>query len=186
MSKSKKKYPRVACARCGKCCREPIVPITHKDLRKLMAATKKPASAIVRFCSEDEMEYDSGSGMWINFKSGRRAMVLKKSGDDRCMFQAADKSCVIYDARPMTCRTFPYSVYFEDDDFKRSKVDEIVLNKVMKCNAKKCDVVDTEAIVDNAVVENKNDLEYYRLIKKWNESDIKNKTFKEFLNFIGC
>jgi Fe-S-cluster containining protein len=157
------------------------VPITRKDLARLVKTTGKPAKDIVRFCSISEMEYDAEAGLWIMFKSGKRAMVLRKR-KEKCIFQAKDRVCSIYAARPQTCRTFPYSVEFED--YWDRDVSKIKRNKILDCNAVKCSEIDIDTLVDDAHKENREDKEYYRFVKQWNESEKKGGT-ADFLKFIG-
>jgi len=177
----KTKYPKVKCARCGDCCRVPIVPVTHRDVARLVTQTGLPAGKIVRFCSISEMEYDSESGLWISFKSGRRAMVLRRRSG-RCAFQTPDRACSVYTARPQTCRTFPYSIDFADA--RRTVIDDIRLNKILKCNALKCKEIDLDFLIDNVRRESREDMAYHRLVKQWNDSNEKGGTI-DFLRFIG-
>ncbi len=174
------KYPKVKCARCGDCCTIPEVPVTHKDVARLVKHTGLSASALVRFCPFSEMDYDENSGLWIKFKSTRRAMVLRKRGE-RCIFQTPEKACSAYEARPQTCRTFPYSVEFEG-----KKIDEIRLNEVMKCNAVKCGkgCIDIDTVIANIKKENREDSEYHKLVKRWNLSNNAGGV-KDFLKFAG-
>jgi Fe-S-cluster containining protein len=147
-----------------------------------MRHTGLPIGAIVRFCPSSEMAYDSDSGLWIKFKSGRRAMVLRKRRG-RCVFQTPEKNCSAYAARPQTCRTFPYNITIEGKD-----VTEIALNEVMKCNAVKCpnkkDAIDIDTVIANVRKENREDGEYHKLVKRWNSS-YDSGTVKDFLKFIG-
>jgi len=188
MTEQKKKirYPKVVCARCGDCCRIPIVPVTHKDVARLVKLTGIPANKIVRLCSSDEMSYDDESGLWITFRSGKYAMVLRKKKSGKCIFQTAGCACSAYAARPQTCRTFPYSVEFEDDGGKNKTVARISLNKVMACSAKRCSSIDIDTLLANVCKENREDREYHRLVKRWNKSDNTNRSsgLAGFLRFI--
>ena len=181
MTGKKLRYPKVRCGRCGNCCRLPEIPITHRDLERLVESTGKPASRIVRFCPDSEMEYDAESGLWIDFKSGKHAMVLrKKSG--RCAFQAAKCACAVYESRPQTCRTFPYSVEFGDITGKTAA--KISLNRVLECNAAKCSAIDLDKLLADVRKESREDIEYHGLIRAWNESGGSGGT-AGFLRFIG-
>jgi Fe-S-cluster containining protein len=174
------KYPKVKCARCGDCCRIPVVPVTHRDVARLVKHTGLPVGKLVRFCPSSEMAYDEDSGLWIKFKSAKRAMVLRKRGE-RCIFQTPERACSAYAARPQTCRTFPYSMEFDG-----RKVTEITLNEVMKCNAIKCTkgCIDIDTVVANVKKENREDSEYHKLVKQWNLSRYTG-TVKDFLKFVG-
>jgi Fe-S-cluster containining protein len=158
-----------------------MVPVTHKDLARLVKATGRAAGEIVRFCPDSEMEFDESSGLWISFGGIRRAMVLRRRAGG-CMFQTKEYACSAYASRPQTCRTFPYSVYFEDE--KNSAVSEIKLNKVLDCSAKRCLSVDIDTIIADVRKENREDKEYHRLVKRWNEAKKKG-TGADFLKFIG-
>jgi hypothetical protein len=163
-----------------------VVPVTHKDVARLVKSTGKPAGAIVRFCPFSGMEYDAEAGLWIAFRSGRRAMVLRKTGAGKCVFQARGRACSVYAARPQTCRTFPYSVDFDDGAGAGAggAVSEIRLNKVLDCGAAKCREIDVGALVADARKENREDREYHRLVKRWNNLESRG-TAVEFLRFIG-
>jgi Fe-S-cluster containining protein len=180
-SLGKIKYPKVQCGRCGNCCRLPEIPVTHKDLARLMKFTGRRANQIVRFCSDSEMEFAADSGLWISFKSGKKAMVLRKKAG-RCMFQTPKRACSAYEARPQTCRTFPYSVEFEDVTCR--VVSEIDLNTVLDCNAVKCSEVDIDTLVANVRKENREDKEYHKLIKAWNKMNCWGTTV-DFLQYLG-
>jgi Fe-S-cluster containining protein len=143
-----------------------------------MALTGKSAASLVRFCPIAEMEYDDESGLWIAFKSGKRAMVLRRRRN-RCIFQSARRACAAYAARPQTCRTFPYNITIDGGE-----ASDISLNKVMNCNAVKCKHVDIDAIITEVKKENKEDAEYHRLVKRWNRLD-NGGGVKDFLAFIG-
>jgi len=145
-----------------------------------MRHSGKSVGGLVRFCPSTEMDYDNESGLWIRFKSSRRAMVLRKRRG-RCVFQTAERACAVYAARPRTCRTFPYSV-----SFNGKEISEITLNKVMKCNAVNCSKADAaiDTVIDEVKKENREDREYCRLVKRWNLSNNAG-TSKDFLRFIG-
>jgi len=147
----------------------------------LVKFTGKPASQLIRFCPDLEMEFDSESGLWIKFKSGKKAMVLRKK-DGRCMFQTSKRACSAYEARPQTCRTFPYSVEFQDVSCKT--VSEIALNEVLDCNAVKCLGIDVDKLVTDVRKENREDKEYHRLIKAWNKMKDPGTT-QDFLDYLG-
>ncbi|MDR0307574.1 MAG: YkgJ family cysteine cluster protein [Chitinispirillales bacterium] len=178
--KKREKKSYVKCVRCGGCCRVPVVPVTHRDLERLVKFTGTAPNAIVRFCPFSEMEYDSDSGLWIKFRYGKHAMVLRKRSE-KCIFQTPMRSCSAYEARPQTCRTFPYSVDTDD-----SENVEINLNEVFDCNAAPCEEsdVDIDTLLSDSLNETCEDAEYHNLVKRWNKSENKGGT-ADFLKFIG-
>ncbi|MDI3502752.1 MAG: uncharacterized protein PWR13_736 [Archaeoglobi archaeon] len=80
-----KEGDRWKCIRCGKCCRTYAVELNSEDLRELPS-------------SEIEILED-----------GRKR--LKRKGDGSCIFyDAGRRECRIYERRPDSCRTFPFSI----------------------------------------------------------------------------
>jgi len=177
-----KRYPKVECCGCGNCCSIPEIPITHKDLERLVKVTGMPASRIVRFCSDSEMEFDADSGLWISFKTGKKAMVLRKRRG-RCVFQTKTCTCKAYEARPQTCRTFPYSVDFEDAKCK--EVNKISLNNIIDCKGVKCKEIDVDNLIANVRRESREDRAYHGLIRVWNKSGGDMCGSIDFLMYIG-
>ena len=178
--KKRKQKTYVKCVRCGGCCRVPVVPITHKDLERLVEFTGMSPNEIVRFCPFSEMEYDPESNLWIRFRYGKHAMVLRKKAQ-KCVFQTPAKSCSAYEARPQTCRTFPYSVDTDD-----SENVEINLNENVDCSAVPCSEahVDVDALLSDNLKETCEDEEYHNLVRRWNNSKNKGGT-ADFLKYIG-
>jgi len=107
-------------------------------------------------------------------------MVLRKRGE-RCIFQTPERACSAYEARPQTCRTFPYSVEFDG-----KKIEEITLNEVMKCNAIKSSkgCIDIDILIANVKKEDREDREYHKIVERWNLSD-SGGNVKDFLKFAG-
>lgn len=171
-------FTTVECQRCGVCCTEPIVPVTDYDVKRICTALKVPAHRIIRFYSTKEMEYDPQSDLWIKFPQGKRAMGLRKHFS-RCMFLTDQKSCSIYEHRPMTCRTFPYDIDLDDNDNPQ----KVKLNKIVSCSCKRKGKSPLLDVVDNVRIELDRDDLYYDKILIWNNSRPLGST-KEFLKFI--
>lgn len=151
------------CSRCGTCCSVPVVPVTNSDIRRIASEIGKKASSFVRFYSPSEMDFDSESDVWIRFSYGKRAMGLRRR-KDRCIFLNDEKSCTIYKARPMTCRTFPYMIDFdENDDPVKSS-----LNRIVDCKSKRKKPSPITDVIRNVYIEDEEDVSYFDLIREWN------------------
>lgn len=172
-------YTTVECSRCSICCREPIVPVTDSDIKRICKALKKPADRIVRFYSINEMDYDPESGLWIRFVQGKRAMGLRKRLS-RCVFLDTKNNCSIYIHRPMTCRTFPYMIDLGQDD----KPLKVKLNKIVSCSCKRRRRSSLEEVIKDIKVEFKEDSRYYKQVERWNERKEPG-TVGDFLRFMG-
>lgn len=171
-------YTTVECSRCSICCREPIVPVTDSDLKRICRVLKKPVEQIVRFYSTDEMDYNPESGLWISFVQGKRAMGLRKRLSS-CIFLDDKNNCSIYSHRPMTCRTFPYMIDLDQDNMPL----KVKLNKIVSCSCKRKRRSPLKEVIENVKVELKEDSQYYEKVERWN-SRKKPGTIKDFLKFI--
>ncbi len=116
-----------ACSNNAICCKDTIVPITDADVKRLMKATGLPADEIIRLYSMSDLHYDNDR-TWIQMGYGKRIVGLKKNGD-RCKFLNEHGLCTVYDARPITCRTYPYMVQLDD----AGRLDELELNADVDC-----------------------------------------------------
>lgn len=175
---SEKKFQTVECSRCGTCCTEPVVPVTDSDVLRLCETLGTSAEKLVRFYSISEMEFSPDADVWIKFRSGKKAMGLKKK-NGKCMF-LEKTGCRVYAHRPMTCRTFPYMIDFDDDE----NPSRVRLNRIVNCKYKKKSPSALEQACRDAQIETAEDFAYYDKIDEWNVSQ-KNGTTSAFLEFIG-
>ncbi len=116
-----------ACTNKAICCKDTIVPITDADVKRLMTATGLPADEIIRLYSPSDLQYDNDH-TWIRMGYGKRIIGLKKKGN-QCKFLNDHGLCTVYDARPITCRTYPYMVQLDED----GNLDELELNTDVDC-----------------------------------------------------
>lgn len=174
-----KKFRQIICGRCGTCCIEPVVPVTDSDVIRLCKGTGLEPGKIVTFFSMDEMAFDPESDIWIQFKSGKRAMGLKKR-NDRCLFLSSTICCKAYEHRPMTCRTFPYMIDFDE----LGNPERVRKNKIVDCKSFRKGLSYLDPVVSNVRIEINEDELYYTKIREWNKRDVTDNK-EEFLKFIG-
>ncbi|MDG5813974.1 YkgJ family cysteine cluster protein [Chitinispirillales bacterium ANBcel5] len=170
----------VDCSRCGRCCREPIVPVTYRDVLRISRFLKQPPQRFVRFFSPSEMNYDPDAPLWIRFRYGKRAMGLKRVSE-KCVFLSGDFTCSVYKNRPVTCRSFPHSIELNS---KNRKIESVTLNKITQCKAKPSHTTVENDLIKIAKQEIREDSHYYSIIEKWNSSR-KTGGVKHFLAFLG-
>jgi Fe-S-cluster containining protein len=104
---------RFRCTGCGNCCRDPLLPITDSDLRRVVNHTKLPAKEVVKWVDRHGIDLPGEHAYFALLRAGRRVMVLRHS-QGHCRFLGADDRCTIYEERPLGCRIFPF-----DPDFNR-------------------------------------------------------------------
>lgn len=176
---NQREFLTVECGRCATCCSVPVVPVTCSDVRRLCEALGLPARKIIRFYNEKEMEYDPEADLWVKLKKGKLAMGLRKR-NSRCIFLNRHNLCSVYRCRPLTCRTFPYVVEFDDDDIP----EKVSLNKIVDCKCTRKKKSPLQSVICDVRMEHSEDDFYYDKVLEWNRQKAGG-TIDEFLRFIG-
>jgi Fe-S-cluster containining protein len=115
-------------------------------------------------------------------RKGKRVLgMLQPKG--RCVFLTKENRCSIYEARPMTCRGYPFSIHLDAKlrivgiDCHRSTKDAFACNALA--------IPDKHGhMVKDTIREEKEDKAYWKKCATWNMGNRK-RTFKEFLSFMG-
>jgi len=105
------RHLRFRCTGCGNCCRDLRVPLTTADLSRLVAATALPARELVDWQPSAAIDLTGEPGSLVQLARGPSAMLLQHR-DGACRFLADDQRCSVYDARPATCRLYPFDATF--------------------------------------------------------------------------
>lgn len=108
------RYLSFRCTGCGNCCKEPLLPLTDDDLRRIVRHTGERALDIVRFVDKNQIDLDDEPESFTELRQGRRVMVLAH-GRRGCRYLGRDDRCTIYSARPLGCRVFPFDPLFSRD-----------------------------------------------------------------------
>lgn len=99
------------CTGCGNCCKDPLLPLTDFDLRRLVARTGERASRLVAWVDRNGIDMDDEPEAFVELRVGKRVMVLRHEGGG-CRFLGADDRCTVYSSRPLGCRVFPFDASF--------------------------------------------------------------------------
>jgi Fe-S-cluster containining protein len=102
------------CTGCGNCCRDPLLPLTDADVRRIVEHTGHPAADVVRFVDPNGIDMDDEPEAFAILRQGKRVMVLRHRAGG-CIYLGADARCTIYKARPLGCRIFPFDPRFDRD-----------------------------------------------------------------------
>lgn len=182
MKKKHEKWLHAKCVGCGGCCTNSVVPVNDSDVKRIAKHTGLKADKIVRFVDSSAVEPDEMDDSWVELSYGKRFMALRRA-KDRCMFLDDNNLCTIYEARPMTCRTFPLQIYLTDDD---KKIEKITLNRMIKDKypLAKEKTKTKKTALKQAIKEDRQDNAFWDKIAKWNKK--KKKGGKDaFLKFLG-
>jgi len=89
---------KFSCKRCSNCCRlsPGYVFISYNDLKNLAIATSlKEKEFINQYCRV------------VNIGAFERVSLIEKKNYD-CIFWENGKGCIVYEHRPLQCRSFPF------------------------------------------------------------------------------
>jgi uncharacterized protein len=84
---------RFTCTRCGNCCRGPGYVWVDEDEMTVLA----------RHLEMDIAEFEA-----VYTRKVGRGRSLRDQGNDDCIFFAEGQGCLVYEARPRQCRTWPF------------------------------------------------------------------------------
>lgn len=95
-----------SCLRCGKCCTQFAVCITHRDIKRISIASGLPPISFVDLVPEPPEREREEPALLIDGK--RQLLVLKRKPGEVCTFYSPEQGCVIHKSRPMLCRCYPF------------------------------------------------------------------------------
>lgn len=175
------------CTSCGNCCKDPLLPLTDADVRRISARTGDPAEEIVRWVDRHGIEMDDEPEGFVSLRQGKRVMVLRH-GRRGCRYLGADDRCTIYTSRPLGCRIFPFDPTFRKDGTLR----RLQLIQATDCKYEldgKNDVDEMRTLHKKYEVATE---AYQDKIADWNKAQAKRKrsgarpeTARRFLEFLG-
>jgi Fe-S-cluster containining protein len=111
-SRASKELLKFRCTGCGNCCREPLLPLTDADVRRIMRHTGEDAEDIVRWVDRHGIDMDDEPEAFVRLKQGKRVMTLRHERG-ACRYLGPDNRCSIYSSRPLGCRIFPFDATFD-------------------------------------------------------------------------
>lgn len=169
---------RTQCSGCARCCKEPLVPITHSDLKRIMKRTGQKPHEIVNFVPTSAINFEKDSQYWIQFGRKRRVMILTKTSE-QCQYLNDQNRCSIYNSRPITCRTFPITIHLDENN----RIETASLNRIIKDRYPKGSKNPLKDLLNTAITEHQEDTAFHELIEMWNLM-YAHPSEDEFLKFI--
>jgi Fe-S-cluster containining protein len=107
------KYLKFRCTQCGNCCKDPLLPLTDLDIRRITRHTGEATRDLVRWVDRNGIDMDDEPEAFVMLRQGKRVMVLRHEGGG-CRYLGSDDRCTIYGHRPLGCRVFPFDPTFSD------------------------------------------------------------------------
>ncbi len=175
---------KINCSQCGTCCCDPIIEVTHHDLKRLVKHTGMSADRLIKLYTRSDFESVDDSDL-IRFSYGNRKIALRKKKDGTCLFLSPKKQCTAYEARPMSCRIFPIDVILDEEnrvtDFELS---DVIRDRFIKCNYHNGKSSSLQSFNLKAAQCGRETDSYWKKIRKWNKKDDRGGK-DDFLHFLG-
>ncbi|HEY1532553.1 MAG TPA: YkgJ family cysteine cluster protein [Polyangiaceae bacterium] len=126
------KYLKFRCTQCGNCCKDPLLPLTESDIKRIVKHTGEPSHELVRWVDKNGIDMDDEPEAFVMLRQGKRVMVLKHEGGG-CRYLGSDDRCTIYSHRPLGCRIFPFDPSFHDTGKDAGKLRRLKLIDATDC-----------------------------------------------------
>jgi Fe-S-cluster containining protein len=161
-----------------------MVEITDADLRRLVDHTGIQADNLVKLYSKPEIESEEESD-WIKLSYGKRTMGLRKRRNGECIFLSPDKTCMAYEARPMTCRIFPVCVVYDDDfTIVNVEISDVIRDRTINCRRSVGNGRSYSSFMPTAKQSQNEYRIFRRKVEEWNDAPGKGLK-NDFLSFLG-
>lgn len=175
------------CTGCGNCCKDPVLPLTDDDIRRIVDGTGESPLNFVRYTDRYHIDMDDEPEAFASFRQGKRALVMRQ-GRGGCYFLGEDDRCTIYEHRPLGCRAFPFDPSYGKDKKLRS----LKIIDVIECEYEldgKNNPAQIVATQDHYEAMNE---AYYERVEAWNRlqrarrrAGKRPELAKRFLEFLG-
>ncbi|MEK7434474.1 MAG: YkgJ family cysteine cluster protein [Cyanobacteriota bacterium] len=165
-----------SCNKCGECCHEMDVPLSHVDIIKLLKNNIEAKDFIDLIISSENEPYS------VFIYGEYVSLYLRNKDDDNACIFLENNVCSVYETRPNSCRTWPFSRKKSKlliDDYAGKVVEGFCDKKRVK-NHKEIDLLIDEGIEEVS--------EYQNLINKWNNefsNKKEEKTLDDFIKYIS-
>lgn len=182
------KYLKFRCTGCGNCCKDPLLPLTDRDVRRIARSTGHAPSEMIRWVDRQGIDMDDEPEAFVMLRQGRRVMTLKHE-HGRCKYLGKDDRCTIYGRRPIGCRVFPFDPSFGKRD---GALKRLTLIQATECQY----ALDGQNKVDDLRrLHTRYDSEtasYHAKVAEWNRVQRRRRrhgksvqTAREFLDYLG-
>jgi Fe-S-cluster containining protein len=182
-----KRFLSFRCTGCGNCCREPLLPLTDSDLRRIVQHTGERPEAVIRWVDKNAIDLDDEPENFALLRQGKRVMVLAHTRYG-CRYLGADDRCTIYTHRPLGCRAFPFDPVFAKD----GKLRRLALIPAAECEYELDGKNDPDRIRSMQQRLDRATDAYHQRIAAWNRAQalrrrhgLAAETSRQFLAFLG-
>lgn len=187
MTPKARRLLKFRCTGCGNCCKEPLLPLTDGDVKRIATGTGEKPKDFIRWVDRHGIEMDDEPEGFVELRQGKRVMVLRHTSWG-CYFLGKDNRCTIYGSRPLGCRIFPFDGTFDD----KGKLKRLKLIQAADCKYELDGKNDVDAIYKLDQRHEKAGEAWEGRIAEWNAEQKKKKragksagTARQFFDFLG-
>jgi len=184
---SGERFFKFRCTGCGNCCKDPLLPLTDLDVRKITEGTGVAAHSFVRWVDRNGIEMDDEPEAFVRLRPGKRVMVMRQ-GRGGCHFLGRDDRCTIYGSRPLGCRIFPFDPTYS----KQGSLVRLKLIPATECLYELDGDNDRGAVQRLHRRHDSATTRYHERVAVWNQEQSRRarqgrpvQTAREFLTFLG-
>ncbi|HEY5955877.1 MAG TPA: YkgJ family cysteine cluster protein [Polyangiaceae bacterium] len=150
------------CSTCPRCCEQVRVPITHRDVRRLVDAVGASASSFMDWLAPEEVDMSGEPESFVELTEGRRIMMLRHE-NAACHLLDCSGRCSQYAARPAACAAYPFA--FSDGTALQSR--RLTILSDAPCTCVDWGNEDETQRAVSCVEAELND--YVAIVKRWNK-----------------
>lgn len=184
---SGERFFKFRCTGCGNCCKDPLLPLTDRDILRITKGTGAPAESFVRWVDRNGIDMDDEPEAFVRLRRGKRVMVMRQ-GAGGCHFLGKDERCTIYGSRPLGCRIFPFDPTYD----KQGTLVRLKLIQATDCLYRLDGDNDRDAVQRLHGRHDSATLRYHARVALWNEQQSLRarkgrpvQTARDFLAFLG-
>lgn len=184
---SGERFLKFRCTGCGNCCKDPILPLTDRDVLRIKDGTGAAPESFVRWVDRNGIEMDDEPEAFVRLRQGKRVMVMRQ-GAGGCHFLGKDDRCTIYGSRPLGCRIFPFDPTYS----KQGKLVRLKLIQATECLYELDGDNDADAMQRLHGKHNGATSRYHARVAIWNQEQSRRvrhgrvaQSAREFLSFLG-
>jgi Fe-S-cluster containining protein len=181
--------PKFDCQQCGTCCVKYVICVTHKDA---LRAAKQTGLAPHEFlnCTIPEKGVEESFKGVPRFagQDGKQWILCFKENPttNGCYFNNSGP-CSIYPARPYVCHAFPFLWHGADSNPKFT-FNKDALEFCKGVVGAKVNKFPFDAVAEDMKISEKEDKEYAKICKEWNDlvekKKIESPSLEKFIDFI--
>jgi Fe-S-cluster containining protein len=181
------RWLKFRCTGCGNCCKDPLLPLTDKDVLRITQRTGDDPQDFIIWVDRNGIDMDDEPEAFVRLRQGKRVMVMRHQGGG-CRYLGQDDRCTIYGSRPLGCRIFPFDPSFT----KQGKLRRLKLIQATDCQYELDGENDPDAIRELHQRHEAATSAYQARVAEWNKEQTRRaragraaQSAREFLSFLG-